>query len=192
MVGITGTNGKTTTAWLAAHAISAAGGRAATLGTLGYAFEGDAVDSPLTTPEPDEISRYAARARDGGARQLVMEVSSHALDQRRVDALRFAVAAFCNLTQDHLDYHRTMRDYAASKARLFYELAPAVAVINTDDELGAELAGRAAGRVLRVGRGPGDAVTEKGRIAQCRPRQRTQDQRVLGPQHARCAAVQPR
>jgi UDP-N-acetylmuramoyl-L-alanyl-D-glutamate--2,6-diaminopimelate ligase len=153
VVGITGTNGKTTAAWLAAHALSAAGGRAARLGTLGYAFEADSVDSPLTTPEADEVSRCAARARDAGATHLVMEVSSHALDRARVDALHFTVAVFTNLTQDHLDYHRTMQAYAASKARLFWDLEPERAVINVDDAFGPTLAERTPAPVLRVSRG---------------------------------------
>ncbi len=157
VVGITGTNGKTTTASLVRRALAGAGARAASLGTLGFEFGEDLVDSSLTTPEADQISRYVARASDGGATHLVMEVSSHALSQARVDALTFAVAAFSNLTQDHLDYHTTMEEYAASKARLFVELQPRVSVINVDDPFGAQLAERACGRVLRVSRqGGGD------------------------------------
>jgi UDP-N-acetylmuramoyl-L-alanyl-D-glutamate--2,6-diaminopimelate ligase len=151
-IGITGTNGKTTTTWLVQQAIDAAGGRAARLGTLGYGFASDAVDSPLTTPEADEVSRHAARCRDAGGTHLVMEVSSHALAQARADALHFAVAAFTNLTQDHLDYHGTMEAYGLEKARLFWELGPEVSVINVDDPFGARLAARTPGRVLRVSR----------------------------------------
>ncbi|HEY3233750.1 MAG TPA: UDP-N-acetylmuramoyl-L-alanyl-D-glutamate--2,6-diaminopimelate ligase, partial [Polyangiaceae bacterium] len=140
VIGVTGTNGKTTVSWLLEAALSGAGCRSARLGTLGYAFEGDCVDSPLTTPEADEIARYAARARDSGATHLAMEVSSHALAQRRVDALRFACAAFTNLTQDHLDFHTTMEDYARAKLRLFTDLAPEVVVFNSEDALGQRIA----------------------------------------------------
>jgi UDP-N-acetylmuramoyl-L-alanyl-D-glutamate--2,6-diaminopimelate ligase len=150
VVGITGTNGKTTTSFLAVHALSGAGARAARLGTLGFAFEHDVVDSPLTTPEADEISRYAARVRDAGGTHLVMEASSHALAQGRVEALRFAAAVFTNLTQDHLDFHGTMDDYAAAKLRLFTELSPELSVVNVDDPFGASIAARAPGRVIRV------------------------------------------
>lgn len=152
VVGITGTNGKTTTSWLVEHAITAAGARAARVGTLGYAFENDRGDSPLTTPEADEISRLAARVRDAGGTHLVMEASSHALSQARVDAVHFAVAAFTNLTQDHLDYHGDMQSYAAAKWRLFTNLEPEASVVNVDDAEGAHLAAKARGRVIRVSR----------------------------------------
>ncbi len=157
-VAITGTNGKTTTAWLVEQAVRGAGGRAARLGTLGFALDGEVQDSPLTTPEPDAISRFLGRARDGGATHFVMEASSHALAQGRVDALAFAVAAFSNLTQDHLDFHGTMADYAWAKERLFCELEPGAAVVNVDDAFGQKLAERARGRVLRVSRHPGADV----------------------------------
>lgn len=162
VVGVTGTNGKTTTAWLTQAAIDGAGGAAARLGTLGYTFGTDAVSDSLTTPSADAVSRFAARARDRGASHLVMEVSSIALTQARVEAVAFRVAAFTNLTQDHLDYHGTMQAYGAAKVRLFTELSPDASVVNVDDPFGEELARSAAGRVLRVGKGrdadvhPGD------------------------------------
>jgi UDP-N-acetylmuramoyl-L-alanyl-D-glutamate--2,6-diaminopimelate ligase len=152
LVGVTGTNGKTTTTWLAEQAISGAGGRAGRLGTLGFAFENESVDSPLTTPEADEVSRYAARVRDRGGTHLVMEVSSHALAQTRVDAFSFAVAVFTNLTQDHLDFHATMAAYAEAKLRLFTDLEPRAAVVNVDDPFGEEIVRRTRARVLRVSR----------------------------------------
>lgn len=154
VVGVTGTNGKTTTAWLTQVAIDGAGGAAARLGTLGYTFGNDSVADSLTTPSADDVSRFAARARDRGASHLVMEVSSIALTQARVDAVSFRVAAFTNLTQDHLDYHGTMEAYGAAKVRLFTELTPAASVINVDDPFGETLARSAGGRVLRVGKGP--------------------------------------
>jgi UDP-N-acetylmuramoyl-L-alanyl-D-glutamate--2,6-diaminopimelate ligase len=155
VTGITGTNGKTTTAWLAERAIEAAGGAAARLGTLGYSFRGDVADESLTTPEADDVSRLAHRALSRGASHLVMEVSSIALVQARVDAVTFAVAAFTNLTQDHLDFHGSMGAYAAAKSRLFTELSPGAAVLFTDDPFGAELARRAKGQVITVGRSSG-------------------------------------
>jgi len=150
LVGITGTNGKTTTSWLVERALSGAGQKPARLGTVGFAFGAESVDSALTTPEADDISRYAARVRDAGGTHFVMEVSSIALSLERVRALHFQVAAFSNLTQDHLDFHGTLAEYGESKARLFTELAPEASVINVDDPFGARLAQRAQGRVLRV------------------------------------------
>lgn len=152
VVGLTGTNGKTTTAWLVQHALAGAGARPARLGTLGYDFAGDRADSPLTTPEADDISRLAARVVARGGTHLVMEASSHALSQARVDAVHFAVAAFTNLTQDHLDYHDSMESYAAAKLRLFTDLEPDASVLNVDDETGARFAALSRGRVIRVGR----------------------------------------
>jgi UDP-N-acetylmuramoyl-L-alanyl-D-glutamate--2,6-diaminopimelate ligase len=153
VAGITGTNGKTTTSFLLAEAIDAAGGSTARVGTLGYAFRGDAVDESLTTPEADDVSRFASRSLARGATHLAMEVSSIALTQARVDAVVFAVAALTNVTQDHLDYHGTMEAYARAKARLFEELSPRASVINIDDPVGAAIAERASGRVRTVGRG---------------------------------------
>jgi UDP-N-acetylmuramoyl-L-alanyl-D-glutamate--2,6-diaminopimelate ligase len=152
VVGITGTNGKTTTSFLVEHALAGAGQRPARLGTLGWSFGADTSDSPLTTPEADVISRYAARARDGGGSHLVMEVSSHALEQQRVDAVRFAVAAFTNLTQDHLDYHGSMQQYGRAKLRLFAELEPAAAVVNMDDPFAHEITRACRAPLLGVSR----------------------------------------
>ncbi len=157
VVGITGTNGKTTTSFLVEQALAGTGVRPARLGTLGFSFGDEQLESPLTTPEADEISRLAAHVRDQGGTHLVMEVSSHALSQARADAMRFSVAAFTNLTQDHLDFHGSMAGYAASKRRLFTDLSPRSSVINVDDAFGAELAREAKGRVVRVSRsGAGD------------------------------------
>jgi UDP-N-acetylmuramoyl-L-alanyl-D-glutamate--2,6-diaminopimelate ligase len=138
---------------MVAEALDAAGHAAARLGTLGYSFRGDVVDESLTTPEADDVSRFASRAILRGATHLAMEVSSIALTQARVDAVSFAVAALTNVTQDHLDYHGTMEAYARAKARLFEDLSPKVAVINVDDPVGAAIADRTQGTVLRVGRG---------------------------------------
>jgi len=150
LVGITGTNGKTTTSWLVERALSGVGKKPARLGTVGFAFGGQSVDSALTTPEADDISRLAARTRDAGGTHFVIEVSSIALSLERVRALHFQVAAFSNLTQDHLDFHGTLAEYGETKARLFTDLAPEASVINVDDPFGEKLAKRAHGRVLRV------------------------------------------
>jgi UDP-N-acetylmuramoyl-L-alanyl-D-glutamate--2,6-diaminopimelate ligase len=163
LVGITGTNGKTTTAWLTALALNATGARAGRLGTLGFAFLDHEDPGGLTTPAADEISRRAREIVVGGGTHLVMEVSSHALTQARVDALSFAVAAFSNLTQDHLDYHRDMEAYGQAKRRLFEELDPRCRVINIDDPFGLSLAQQ--NRALTVSsRSPADVCAEDVRL----------------------------
>lgn len=141
VIGITGTNGKTTTAHLIQACLDACGRRAGIVGTLGYRFEGLDLPASHTSPEADELSRIAAAMRDRGATHLVMEVSSIALapSAARVEAVRFRAAAFTNLTQDHLDYHGTMEAYAAAKERLFTDLSPEGAAVNVDDPFGASL-----------------------------------------------------
>lgn len=148
VVGITGTNGKTTTSYLTAAAIKGCGARPGVVGTLGYRFEGMEQPSTHTSPEADELARIAAKMRDAGATHLVMEVSSIALAAARVDAVRFRVAAFTNLTHDHLDYHGTMEAYAAAKERLFFEHQPLSAAVNVDDPWGARLAEKLTGQRL--------------------------------------------
>ncbi|HET7538982.1 MAG TPA: UDP-N-acetylmuramoyl-L-alanyl-D-glutamate--2,6-diaminopimelate ligase [Polyangiaceae bacterium] len=155
VIGVTGTNGKTTTAWLVEHALLGAGQKPARLGTVGFAFDGQSVDSALTTPEADDISRYVARVRDAGGTHFVMEVSSIALSLERVRGLHFKVAAFSNLTQDHLDFHGSLAEYGEAKARLFTELSPEASALNVDDPFGAKLAARATGQVTRVSKRPG-------------------------------------
>jgi UDP-N-acetylmuramoyl-L-alanyl-D-glutamate--2,6-diaminopimelate ligase len=151
LVGVTGTNGKTTTTLLLEHALRALGARPGRLGTLGFAFGDELDEGTLTTPEADDVSRALRSVVDRGGTHFVMEVSSHALSLARADALRFRVAAFTNLTQDHLDFYPSMREYGAAKARLFTELAPAHSVINVDDAFGLELA-RAVPGALTTGR----------------------------------------
>ncbi|HEX6274457.1 MAG TPA: Mur ligase family protein, partial [Polyangiaceae bacterium] len=158
LVGITGTNGKTTTAILVEHALSVLGGKPARLGTLGFSFAGAARTGSLTTPEADDVSRLVAEVVAEGGSAFVMEASSHALAQGRVDALTFDVAAFTNLSQDHLDFHASMEEYGAAKARLFTELSPRVSVVNIDDSFGKLLAKRASGEVLSVGRSEAASV----------------------------------
>jgi UDP-N-acetylmuramoyl-L-alanyl-D-glutamate--2,6-diaminopimelate ligase len=141
-VGVTGTNGKTTTTWILDEALRALGRSPALMGTVETRGPGFRETSAYTTPEGDEIARFARRMLDAGATHLVMEVSSHALALSRADGIHFEVAAFSNLTQDHLDFHGTMDAYFEAKARLFTELAPKHAVINVDDPAGARLASR--------------------------------------------------
>jgi UDP-N-acetylmuramoyl-L-alanyl-D-glutamate--2,6-diaminopimelate ligase len=141
-VGVTGTNGKTTVSYLLESVLAQAGLTPALLGTV--ALRGPAGEQPaqLTTPEADAIARFAHVQRQAGARSLVMEVSSHALEQGRVSGMHFEVAAFTNLTQDHLDFHGTMDAYGAAKVRLFTEYAPNHSVIMVDHPFGRALAER--------------------------------------------------
>ena len=154
LIGVTGTNGKTTIAYLVQQLLSSAGIRTGLIGTVEIDDGVRRTPSMLTTPPALELSELFARMMDNGCRAAAMEVSSHALDQRRVAALLFRTAIFTNLTGDHLDYHGTMENYAAAKARLFSMLDPTgVAVINVDDPWHGVMvdAARGAGaRVLRV------------------------------------------
>lgn len=150
LVGITGTNGKTTTSFLVEQALARLGRKPARLGTLGFAFGGESEESALTTPEADAISERLSHVVANGGTHCVMEVSSVALELERVAALSFEVAAFSNLTQDHLDFHGTMSAYGAAKAKLFRALSPRHAVLNVDDAFGRELAASLSGSVLRV------------------------------------------
>ncbi len=141
--GVTGTNGKTTTAFLLDAMLNAAGRRTVLVGTIEYHVAGDVVASPHTTPESRDLLELFARGVALGATEAVMEVSSHALDQGRVHGLPFDTVMFTNLTQDHLDYHETMEKYFAAKRSLFdgsLGQPPRVAVVNIEDEHGASLA----------------------------------------------------
>jgi len=141
VAGFTGTNGKTTCAYLTAQALSKLGRRAGYLGTLGCGFPGSVAALDLTTPDAVTVHRQLAALRALGAECVAMEVSSHALEQGRVNGVRFRVAAFTNLTRDHLDFHGSMEAYGTAKARLF-ERELAARVINVDDPFGRELARR--------------------------------------------------
>lgn len=150
LVGITGTNGKTTTAHHCESLFRAAGSISAMMGTIGYRIGETDEAAEHTTPEAGETQAFLRRAVDAGAKYAVMEVSSIALDLHRADCLEFEVAAFTNLTQDHLDYHGTMERYAAAKAQLF-AMPVRSAVVNIDDEFGASLAENSKSRVLSYG-----------------------------------------
>jgi UDP-N-acetylmuramoyl-L-alanyl-D-glutamate--2,6-diaminopimelate ligase len=139
VVGVTGTNGKTTTAFLVRALLEAAGRRCGLLGTVSAVVGGEERPVVRTTAEAIDLQRDFAAMRDGGDVACAMEVSSHALALDRADAIHFAVAVFTNLTQDHLDFHADMEDYFAAKRRLF-ALDPRVAVVNVDDPHGRRLA----------------------------------------------------
>ncbi|MGE0132131.1 MAG: UDP-N-acetylmuramoyl-L-alanyl-D-glutamate--2,6-diaminopimelate ligase [Blastocatellales bacterium] len=142
LVGLTGTNGKTTTAHLIESIFKAAGKKPAMMGTISYRIGDEQVDADFTTPEASELQDFLRRAVESGVTHAVMEVSSIALDMHRADELEFAVAAFTNLTQDHLDFHNTMEAYFAAKLKLFNGAIgkrPARSIINLDDPRGAEL-----------------------------------------------------
>jgi len=154
-VGLTGTNGKTTVNWLVCHMLRDLGEKALRIGTLGVEATGViAVEGNLTTPDPIKLHHHLREAVDGGVRYCVIEASSHALDQRRVDDLCFDVGVFTNLTRDHLDYHADMESYFAAKARLFelmarHEKGLKTAVINLDSPHGRILREKAQGLGLR-------------------------------------------
>lgn len=134
VTGITGTNGKTTVAWLVVQALESVGQAAAYSGTLGYGRLAALAETALTTPGPVEIHQRLREFADDGTDHAILEVSSHGLDQGRVDHVRFKVAALTNISRDHLDYHGDMDHYAAAKARLFLDHVAPTAVINLGDE----------------------------------------------------------
>lgn len=148
--GVTGTNGKTScTQWLA-HALSLQKTKTGVIGTLGAGFPASLVATGNTTPDALEVHRLLAEFRAAGAAAVAMEVSSHGLDQGRVNGVAFDCALFTNLTHDHLDYHGTMAAYGEAKARLFDAPALECAVLNLDDPFGLRLAERAVARGLRT------------------------------------------
>ena len=140
VVGVTGTNGKTTTAYLVRALLEAAGRRCGLLGTVSSVVAGEERPTVRTTPEAIDLQRTFREMLDGGDRACAMEVSSHALELRRVDGVRFAVAVFTNLTQDHLDFHPTMEAYFEAKRRLFASASTGARVVNVDDPYGRRLA----------------------------------------------------
>jgi len=144
LVGITGTNGKTTSAYLIESILRAAGIGTGLFGTIEYKVAGRTLPAPNTTPESLDLASYLAEVRRAGDQAAVMEASSHALAQERVWGFPYRVAIFTNLTQDHLDYHHTMEEYFRAKKRLFEGLGtrpPGLAVINIDDAWGRRLLG---------------------------------------------------
>ncbi len=151
LVGVTGTNGKTSVSQWIAQASNALGRKCAVMGTLGNGFIEALEDSPNTTPDAITVHRLLAGYVEQGASACAMEVSSIGLDQGRVNGARFATAVFTNLTRDHLDYHGDMASYAKAKAALFEMPGLETAVINLDDDFGRDLAQRLQGRVRVIG-----------------------------------------
>lgn len=139
VVGITGTNGKTTTTYLVESILRAAGRRTGVIGTTGVRIDGIARPYPRTTPEATDLQSLLRTMVEDGVGAVAMEVSSHGLAQHRVDGTRFACAVFTNLSQDHLDFHGSMEAYFAAKARLFEPAFARAAVINLDDPMGERL-----------------------------------------------------
>jgi UDP-N-acetylmuramoyl-L-alanyl-D-glutamate--2,6-diaminopimelate ligase len=140
VVGITGTNGKTTTTYVLDSVLRAAGFRTGLVGTIETRLAGVGARASRTTPESRDLQETLARMRDAGIGAVSMEVSSHAVDLHRVDGVEFAVAAFTNLSQDHLDYHATMEEYFSVKARFMGCVPARLRVVNVDDEHGALIA----------------------------------------------------
>jgi len=162
--GVTGTNGKTTTTFMIRDILRAAGRPCGLIGTVQYEIGARCIPANRTTPESPDLQAMLAQMLHAGCRAVAMEVSSHALDQKRVWGVDFDVGVFTNLTPDHLDYHRTMERYFAAKALLFQSLGQmekrAVAVVNLDDPWGERLAniGGQWSRLVTYGTHPGAHV----------------------------------
>ncbi|MGD9039299.1 MAG: UDP-N-acetylmuramoyl-L-alanyl-D-glutamate--2,6-diaminopimelate ligase [Desulfobacteraceae bacterium] len=146
LIGITGTNGKTTTSYLLESILTAAGRKPGVIGTINYRYLGKTHAAPVTTPESLDLMRFLREMADAGVTDVIMEVSSHALDQRRTGECPFKLGVFTNFSRDHLDYHKTMEEYFKAKSLLFQGLkkgkseAGSTAVINMDDPRGEQLA----------------------------------------------------
>lgn len=152
LIGVTGTNGKTTTTYLVDGMLAALGHRTGVIGTVAILIAGDTVPSVRTTPEAPELHALFAKMREAEVDTCAMEVSSHALSQHRVDGARFSVAGFTNLSQDHLDFHRTMDEYFAAKAQLFTRRFSDRAVIVIEDDWGQRMVDAAEVPVRTLGR----------------------------------------
>jgi UDP-N-acetylmuramoyl-L-alanyl-D-glutamate--2,6-diaminopimelate ligase len=159
-LGITGTNGKTSCSQWIAAALTSLGTRCAIIGTLGTGLPGQLVHTGFTTPDAPQLQRSLAQLRDAGAQAVAMEVSSHALHQGRVNGTAFDIAVFTNLTQDHLDYHRTFDAYEAAKARLFAWPDLRAAVINRDDAAGRRLLAATQGHARTIAYGLDETLND--------------------------------
>lgn len=162
LVGITGTNGKTTTSYLLESILLAAGLRPGVIGTINYRFPGHVCPAPVTTPESLDLMKTLRKMADAGVTDVIMEVSSHALDQGRASDCPFRIGLFTNISRDHLDYHESMEAYFKAKRRLFEDLkakeGAAYAVINADDPFGERLMELTDAPVLTYGLGESCAV----------------------------------
>lgn len=174
VVGVTGTNGKTTVTQMIAAIMRSAGYRVGTIGTLGADLDGDPIPSDHTTPEADHLQRLMAEMQERGATAVVMEVSSHALAQYRTDGVAFNAGVFTNLTRDHLDYHQTFEAYFDAKSRLFTEYpvkfprrdgAMFISVINVNQWEGRDLVTLARGDIITYSTSRTPAVLAADEIA---------------------------
>ncbi len=163
VTGITGTNGKTTSTWILESILNRAGHTTGVIGTVNWRYCGNTYDNPVTTPESIDLQQMLSRMKAAGVTHVIMEVSSHSIDLHRIRNCWFDAGVFTNLTQDHLDYHKTMGSYFACKKRFFTRHLPtgpkaatAVSVVNLDDERGRELKAAVGTRTLSTGRA-GDA-----------------------------------
>lgn len=195
LMGVTGTNGKTTTTYFATSLLQALGQRTGLIGTIEIVADGTRIPSVLTTPEAPQLHALLARMRATGVNTVAMEVSSHSIDYERVGGMRFGVSGFTNLTQDHLDLHGSMQAYFEAKARLFEAGRSGTAVITVDDEWGRRMARAAGGRVLTLRTGPGDGAVVVGdlpgeawRVEAVVPRGLGHDFELHGPHGARLRA----
>lgn len=162
VIGVTGTDGKSTVSHFVADALNACGQKSAVIGTLGVGVPGELVETGLTTPDVITVHHTIAALKEQGVTNVIMEVSSHALDQSRVAGVHFDVAALSNLGRDHLDYHETVEAYAAAKAKLFEHDGLKAMVLNMDDEFGRELIGRHSektGKLVSYGVADPDSIT---------------------------------
>lgn len=161
LVGVTGTDGKTTVASLIKAGLEAAGIRTGLLGTIRYELGGRSIDAPMTTPESRDVYAYLAAMRDSGLAAAAMEVSSHSLVQKRVFGIDYDCGVFTNLTQDHLDFHGTREEYLKAKLILFRSLSPeAAAVVNRDSDVADAVAASTRARVIWYGIDGGDVAAE--------------------------------
>ena len=155
VTGISGTNGKTTTVWILETILAVAGLKTGVIGTVNLRYDGKIFDNPVTTPESLELQKILFDMKSSGVTHVIMEVSSHGIDLKRINHCAFDAAVFTNLSQDHLDYHKTMQQYFNCKKRFFTRRVPeggknAAAVINVDDEKGADIARAVACETYRV------------------------------------------
>lgn len=185
LIGITGTNGKSTFCYLVQSILSAAGRPTALLGTVQYDLLSRKIEASMTTPPAVDLVGYLAEALHAGATHAVMEVSSHALDQGRCDGLHFAAGVFSNLTGDHLDYHGDMDSYLRAKKRLFDRLAPdAVAAVNHDDPASDRIVADCSAAVIRysIEGGPGSQrpVADSSPASACELKARILEQTAHG------------
>jgi len=152
VIGVTGTNGKTTITYLMEHLLKCLGYSAGVIGTINYRFKDKSIAAKNTTPGPEDLQELLAQMHNADVRYALMEVSSHALDQRRVEGVDFHCAIFTNLTQDHLDYHQDMENYFQAKSLLFRSLnSNALAILNRDDAYSQRLINMTPARVLTYG-----------------------------------------